>query len=58
MAEVRINEVTADIAVADATAFLGPEVLERIVQAVLARLADHERLRAQLEREQRIGEGG
>ena len=38
MADVRVNEVTSEVAVTDAAAFLSPETLERIVGAVIARL--------------------
>ncbi|NLS75688.1 MAG: hypothetical protein GXY76_00370 [Chloroflexi bacterium] len=36
--DVRINEVTTQVSVTDDAALLSPRVLERIIQAVLARL--------------------
>jgi hypothetical protein len=46
-ADVRINEVTADMTMADAGTLLTPQVLERIVQVVLRRV--REQLRAEQE---------
>lgn len=57
MADVRINEVTTDVTVTDASSLLSPELLDRLTAAVLARLADRQRATAEADREQRIGEG-
>jgi hypothetical protein len=57
MADVRINEVTTDVTVSDASSLLSPELLDRLTAAVLARLADQQRAAAEADREQRIGEG-
>jgi hypothetical protein len=57
MADVRINEVTTDVTVSDASSLLSPELLDRLTAAVLARLADQQRAAAESDREQRIGEG-
>jgi hypothetical protein len=38
MADVRINEVSTSVNVTDASALLTPQMLERIVQAVVERL--------------------
>jgi hypothetical protein len=50
-ADVRINTVSTDVTVTDAAAMLTPQVLERIVQAVLERLADQRRLEQDLAQE-------
>jgi hypothetical protein len=54
-ADVRINEVTTDINVTDAAAMLTPAVLERIVQAALARLKEQQRLEREIEQERGVG---
>lgn len=53
--DVRINEVTTNVSVTDATAMLSPQVLERIVQAVLARLEAQQRDQRQAEQERSLG---
>lgn len=55
MADVRVNEVTSEVAVTDAAAFLSPETLERIVLAVIARLEAKARDDAGLERDRTVG---
>ncbi len=41
--DVRINEVTTDVNVSDASSLLTPEILEQIIQAVFKRLEEKER---------------
>ena len=41
--DVRINQVTNDLNVTDATAMLTPHVLERIVQAAIKRIQEIQR---------------
>ncbi len=55
MADVRIGEVTSDVTVTDASSFLSPEMLERIVQAVVARLEGKRRDDEQRDRERSFG---
>jgi hypothetical protein len=55
MADVRINEVTTDVNVTDASAMLTPQVLERIVQAVLRRLDEQRRREREAEQDRRLG---
>jgi hypothetical protein len=50
-ADVRINNVSTDVTVTDASAMLTPQVLDRIVQAVLQRLAEQQRLEQDLAQE-------
>lgn len=57
MADVRVNEVTSEVAVTDAAAFLSPETLERIVGAVVARLEAKNRDDADVERDRSMGAG-
>lgn len=54
-ADVRINEVTTDVHVTDASAMLTPQVLERIVQAVLRRLDEQRRTEREVAQERRLG---
>jgi hypothetical protein len=53
--DVRINEVTTDLNVTDASAMLTPQVLERIVQAVLARLEAQQRTQREADQECSLG---
>ena len=53
--DVRVNDVTTNVNVTDASAMLNPQVLERIVQAVLARLEAKQREERQLEQERSLG---
>ncbi len=53
--DVRINDVTTNVNVTDASAMLSPEVLERIVQAVIARLEAKQRDESQAEEERSLG---
>lgn len=53
--DVRINEVTTNVSMTDATAMLSPQVLERIVQAVLARIEAKQRDERQTEEERSLG---
>ena len=54
-ADVRINEVTTDINVMDASTILSPQVLERIVQAVLLRLEEQQRSEREEASERNLG---
>ena len=54
-ADVRINEVTSDINVTDASAMLTGPVLERIVQAVLLRIQQQQREDQEAEQERSPG---
>jgi hypothetical protein len=53
--DVRINEVTTSVTATDPSAMLNPQVLERIVQAVLARLEARQRDERQAEQERSLG---
>lgn len=53
--DVRVNDVTTNVTVTDASAMLNPQVLERIVQAVIARLAAKQRDERQAEQERSLG---
>jgi hypothetical protein len=53
--DVRINEVTADVSVADPSAMLTPEVLDRIVRAVLVRLEEQQRNEREVAQERSVG---
>ena len=53
--DVRINDVMTNVNVTDASAMLSPEVLERIVQAVIARLEAIRRDEQQAEEERSLG---
>lgn len=57
MADVRIGQVDADVTVADAAAFLDPEVLDRIVAAVLHQLEQRGRAQAAARRDKAL-QGG
>lgn len=54
-ADVRINEVTTDVNVTDASAMLTPQILERIVQAVLRRLDEQRRVEREMAQERSLG---
>jgi hypothetical protein len=54
-ADVRINDVTTDVNVTDAAAMLTPQVLERIVQAVLRRLEEERRTEREMAQERSLG---
>jgi len=56
-ADVRINQLTTDVNVTDASAMLTPQVLERIVQVVLKRLEEQQRLQHDIAQEQGLGSG-
>lgn len=53
--KVSIGEVSTEVTVTDASSFLGRETLERIVQAVIARLDDREQQAASRDRERSMG---
>ena len=52
--EVRINNLTSNVHVADPAALLAPEVLDRIADAVLARLRSEERADLSRRRDSRV----
>lgn len=54
-ADVRVNDVTTDVNVTDASAMLTPQILERIVQAVLMRLKEQQRSEQAMEQERSLG---
>ena len=54
-ADVRINRVTTDVNVTDASAMLTPQVLEHIVQVVLKRLEEEQRSQRGMDQEQSLG---
>jgi hypothetical protein len=56
-ADVRINQLTTDVNVTDASAMLTPQVLERIVQVVLKRLEEQQRSQRDIAQEQSLGSG-
>lgn len=53
--DVRVNDVTTNVNVTDASAMLSPQVLERIVQAVVALLEAKQRDERQAEQERSLG---
>lgn len=55
-ADVRINQVDADLTATDASALLSPKTLECIVQAVLARLTKEKQAEDEAEQERNMGE--
>jgi hypothetical protein len=57
-ADVRVNEVTADMTIADAGTLLTPKVLERIVQLVLRRVREELRAEQEEGRERALGRTG
>ncbi len=54
-ADVRINQVDTDLTATDASALLSPKTLERIVEAVLARLSEKRQAEDEAERERSLG---
>lgn len=54
-ADVRINQLTTDVNVTDASAMLTPQILERIVQVVLKRLEEQQRSQRDIGQEQSLG---
>jgi len=53
--DVRINDVTTEVTVTDANALLTPQVMERIVQAVLRRLNEVRSTEREADRERSLG---
>ena len=53
--DVRINDVTTDVNVTDASAMLTPQVLERIVQAVMQRMREHQEGEREAEQDRELG---
>jgi hypothetical protein len=53
--DVRINRVTTDLNVTDASAMLTPQILERITQAVLARLEEQQRSQREADQDRTMG---
>jgi hypothetical protein len=55
MADVRIQEVVTDVNVTDASALLTPQMLDRIVRAVLRRLEEQQRQARETTQERSLG---
>jgi hypothetical protein len=53
---IRVEQVEAQVTVTDAQSYLSPQMLERIVRAVLARLAEAQRDERTRERERQLGD--
>jgi hypothetical protein len=53
--DVRINDVTTEVTVTDANALLTPQVMERIIQAVLRRLKEVHSTEREADRERSLG---
>jgi len=53
-ADVRINRLTTEVNVTDAAAMLTPQVLDRIVQAVIQRLEEKQRNDREMTQEQSL----
>jgi hypothetical protein len=56
--DVRVNSVNTRVGVVDGEALLSPEVLETIVRAVRAALAEDSRIAAERDRDRRVDHGG
>ena len=52
--DVTINEVVSTVRTVDGDALLAPETLEKIVQAVLAAMHEHEAHQKRVQAEQRV----
>lgn len=57
MPDVRINQITSNVNVTDASAMLTPVMLERIVQAVIARIEERKHDEHEAEQERSMGAG-
>jgi len=57
MTEVNINDIVSSVRTVDDESFLSPQVLEKIVSAVLEAVAEREEHRQRVCREQRIESG-
>ena len=55
--EVNIGEVNSTVRVTDGASLLSPEMLERIVRAVMERVRDEEGHRQRTEAERRLSSG-
>jgi hypothetical protein len=53
--EVNIGEVNSTVRTTDSASLLSPEMLERIVRAVMARLREEEQHQRRAEAERRLG---
>jgi hypothetical protein len=53
--EVNIGEVNSTVRATDNASLLSPQMMERIVGEVMARLCDEDRHRAQVDSERRLG---
>lgn len=52
--DVFINEMTSTVRVADSEALLNPQVLERLLQTVIARLKEHQQHEKAVKEEQKM----
>jgi hypothetical protein len=52
--DVRVNSVSTRVGVVDRSMLLAPEVLETVIAAVKARLADEARINAERDRDTRV----
>ena len=52
--DVRVNSVSTRVGVVDRSMLLSPEVLETVIAAVKARLADEARINAERDRDTRV----
>jgi hypothetical protein len=55
--EVNIGEVNSTVRATDSASLLSPEVMERIVQAVMARVREEKEHSERAESERRLGAG-
>ena len=53
--DVRINSLTTDVTVTDASAMLTPAVLQQIVQAVMTEIDAQQQTRDAMEQERSLG---
>jgi hypothetical protein len=53
--EVNIGEVNSTVRTTDSASLLSPEMMERIVRAVMARVRDEDQHRNQVDSERRLG---
>jgi hypothetical protein len=55
--EVNIGEINSTVRTTDSASLLSPEIMERIVRAVMARVRDEDRHHNQVDSERRLGAG-
>ena len=53
--EVNIGEVNSTVRTTDSASLLSPEMMERIVRAVMARVREEDQHRNQVDSERRLG---